>query len=353
MNAPKIQDDEASIFKRATLILNEFPMDTLIHIQSFMFPLDIIALRQCSKLMASATSHRTVWLDALRRICATHEVSVLTYPMENMTLRELEHAATSPARFIAQISKDMNGELIPAFSTRLFQPRLPRSTTGNVGETLMLRLIPGGRYLVMAGELARISVWDLGYGPAAVINPYPLASTILPFATHRLLIQPTKNKQGFRILTISNQAINNVVDVTVYEIYPAAANPTLQQFAHRRVFNTPDIEAFAFTPDRFTYYCNFLLTMWDFVQDTSATVHVYQPLMSVCLCCCHRPARKWNRRSRDPPASSKRHPGRGSRRGAYHSPSNVQPHTRRLLGIHRAAHDPGRLAHLPGCSCHP
>ncbi|KAJ7827020.1 hypothetical protein B0H14DRAFT_3721850 [Mycena olivaceomarginata] len=281
MNSPGIPNEKDSVLQRATLTLNEFPMDTLIHIQSFMGPIDIIALRQCSKLMASATTHRTVWLDALRRVCTAHEVSVLTYPMENMSLRDLEHAATSPARFIAQISKEWaEGDVIPAFHTRLFQPRLPKSAPGNLGETALMRLVPGGRYLVTATDLARISVWDLGWRPAEVLNPYPLVSIVLPSPASQLLVQPAKDQRGFRLLSVCPLLTSNVADITVYEINPSEANPVLKQIAHRRIFS-PHIEAFALTPDRFTYYYTFLLTAWDFIEDTSATVHVYRPLMSI------------------------------------------------------------------------
>ncbi|KAJ6487826.1 hypothetical protein C8R45DRAFT_994455 [Mycena sanguinolenta] len=280
MNAAKVEDIEMSIPKKPVLTLNEFPVDTLIHIQRFMSALDIITLRQCSKLMKAATSHRTVWLDALRRVCAAHEVSVLTYPLQNMSLRELEHAATSPSRFIAQISKQRpDEEHIPAFCTRFFNPRLPKAVAGSYGETDSMRLIPGGRYLVTATNSARISVWDLGYSPAAVINPYPLASTVLPFFATHLLIQPTKNHEGFRIVTL-HRISNNLVDATVHEIFPAAASPSFKQVAQRRI-NSGEIQAAALHLDRFVYYCDFLLTIWDFVEDTTATVHLYQPLVNI------------------------------------------------------------------------
>ncbi|KAJ6558057.1 hypothetical protein B0H19DRAFT_1149717 [Mycena capillaripes] len=265
----------------SAITLNEFPLDTLIHIQRFMDPLDIISLRQCSKILASATAHRTVWMDALRRVCVAHEVSTLTYDPMNMSLADLEHAATTPARFISQISKEWGSEdLIPAFSTRLIQPRLPRLTTGNLGEISLMRLIPGGRYLVAATNIGRVSVWDLGYSPAAVINPYPLVSTVLQYPPSELLIQPTQDLRGFRILVWYTLGINNMIDVKVFEIYPAAKTPTFKNIATHRILS-PIIRAFALTPDRFTYHCEFLITTWDFSEDTSATVHVHRHMESL------------------------------------------------------------------------
>ncbi|KAJ7666059.1 hypothetical protein DFH06DRAFT_266202 [Mycena polygramma] len=231
--------------------------------------------------MASATGHRTVWMDALRRVCAAHEASVLTFPIENMSRTDLEHAATSPARFIAHISNDRPADaLVPAFSTRLFQYRLPKLATGNPGDIEFMRLIPGGRYLVTATAVGRISLWDLGHSPAAIINPYPLASTVLPHRPSQLLIQPTKDNQGFRILVWCDLGINSALEVTVFEIHPAANTPVLKSIATHRIFSAM-IKAFALTPDRFTYHCDFVITTWDFVEDTSATVHVYRPMRSL------------------------------------------------------------------------
>jgi hypothetical protein len=79
--------------------------------------------------------------------------------------------------------------------------------TGNLGVISLIRLIPGGRYLVTASNAGRISVWDIGYTPAAVINPYPLVSTVLPQPPIELLIQPTKD-HGFRILVWYTLGIN-------------------------------------------------------------------------------------------------------------------------------------------------
>ncbi|KAJ7512802.1 hypothetical protein B0H11DRAFT_2213365 [Mycena galericulata] len=263
------------------LTLNEFPMDTLIHIQSFMDPTDILSLRQASKLMASATKHRIVWLDALRRVCALHEVSMLTYPIENMSPAELEHAATSPERFLAQVSKTTD-VLIPALSTRLLQPRLPKSSIGPpgpLGEVSLMRLIPGGRYLVISNDAARISVWDLGYGPAAIIDPHPFASIVLGHSPKEIFIQPTKDHHGFRLLVYYTDG-NALVEIMVFEVYPAAEKPTFTCIAKRRIFS-PKLGAVTLIPDKFVCYHDFLVTIWDFVEDSSAVVHVYQPLLSI------------------------------------------------------------------------
>ncbi|KAF7351312.1 hypothetical protein MSAN_01562700 [Mycena sanguinolenta] len=238
-------------------------------------------------------------------------------------------------------------EQIPAFCTRIFHPRLPKSVAGSYGETDLMRLIPGGRYLVTANGSARISVWDLGYSPVAIINPYPLTSVVLPFLASHLLIEPTKNQEGFRIVTLYPIA-NNLVDVLVYEIYPAAANPSFKQVAHRRI-NSVEIQAVALHLDRFAYYCDFLLTIWDFVEDTSATVHLYQPLTNITV----SPTTVIGRHENGiivvdiPPLHPRGTPAADAVVEPITPPPNDQPRPRRLWGSIRATHHPGRLAHLP------
>ncbi|KAJ7739975.1 hypothetical protein DFH07DRAFT_839507 [Mycena maculata] len=276
-----ISDKEYASPRPPHLAFDEFAMDLLIHIQSFMDPADIMALRRSSKIMAAATRHRTVWISALRRVCALHEVPMCTYPVENMSLAEFEHAATSPARFLAQIFKNRaTDDLIPAFSTRLFKPRLPRFSPGPapLGEVSLIRLIPGGRYLVTSSDANRICVWDLGYSPAAIVDPYPLASTVAAGLPRELLIQPTKDHRGLRLLTY--YILGAIIEIMVFEIYPATNKPTFTCIAKRRV-DTPEFKAVAFTPERFTWHHDFLVTVWDFVEDTCAALHIYQPLLNM------------------------------------------------------------------------
>ncbi|KAJ7185709.1 hypothetical protein C8R46DRAFT_982472 [Mycena filopes] len=280
------EHDEHKIHKSPckAFTLAEFPVDTLIHVQSLMDPVDIIALRQSSRTLSSATRHRVVWMNALRRVCAAHEVSILTYPMERMSLADLEHAATSPTRFVAQISRDRpsdDGVLVPAFSTRLLQPRLPKSVPGPLGTLSLMRLVPGGRYLITASNVGRLSLWDLGYGPAAIINPYPLLSALSPVVVlpQQLLIQPTNDRTGIRVLVYSTNAMGHI-HVVVFEVYPAAREPEFKIVAERLIPH-PAIDACALTPDRFTYHYDFLITTWDFVEDTAVTVHVYQGMSNI------------------------------------------------------------------------
>ncbi|KAJ6514537.1 hypothetical protein DFH09DRAFT_1432646 [Mycena vulgaris] len=203
--------------------------------------------------------------------------------MDGCSAPQLEHAATSPARFIAHLSKVIPvDDFIPAFSTRIFQPRLPKASPADslLGQVSPMRLIPGGRYLVTSSDTARVSVWDLGFSPATVISPYPLVSIVLSEAPAEFLIQPTKDHKGFRLVVFYTLS-NTLVEVMVFEFYPARPKPTFICIAKRRNLNSLELKATALTQDIFTYHHELLVTIWNFVEDASATVHVYQPLLDI------------------------------------------------------------------------
>ncbi|KAJ7061032.1 hypothetical protein C8F01DRAFT_1253502 [Mycena amicta] len=259
---------------RKLMGFNDLPLDALIQIQSFMQPLDILSLRQCSKAMQSATTHRTVWMDALRRICATHAVPKSTYPLDKMSLTDLVHAASAPARFILAIRRaaESETETLQPFAVRLFIPRLARSSQQNLGNILHMRLVPGGRHLFTASSTGLVCLWDLGYGPASLISPSPIATAPMPQVPSQLLLQATRKQNGARVVVF--YPLNGMVtDVLVFEVVLGTRQPSFRKIAERRIASS-NLLAFALSPDRFTYHYDTVVTIWDFVEDTAATIDV-------------------------------------------------------------------------------
>nr|GAT50209.1 predicted protein [Mycena chlorophos] len=261
----------------------DLPPDAVIAIQSFMEPLDIISLRQCSKALQAATMHRTVWLDALRRLCARHSIPTSTYPVDKMSLPDLIHAATAPARFISAIravwrTAAASGGVMQPFSTRLFTPRLARQQNAAPLNIVHLRLVPGGRYLFTAASTGVVCLWDLGYGPASLITPAPVATVTLPTQPVSFLIQATPNQSGAR-LVVSYPDVVQIV--TVFEINLNAAKPKFTKIAEQRVHDVLALVIFALSPDRITFYADLNITVWDFIRDTAATIDHWEGVANI------------------------------------------------------------------------
>jgi hypothetical protein len=68
---------------------------------------------------------RPVWVAALDRVCELHGIFKPTYPLEKMSLSELEYAALMPYRFVKMVKEHENNAGIPSrYQTRIPQLRL-------------------------------------------------------------------------------------------------------------------------------------------------------------------------------------------------------------------------------------
>lgn len=143
-------------------------------------------VKQTNRSNYTAASARVVWLDALDRICSEHGIFKGTYPLEKMSVKELEHAASGPHRFIKSIKSyprpaEVGDYTSTAFQVRSFKAfRRPSSTdtTYKPFGTYELRefaLVPGGRFLLTCGKNG-LCLWDLGYSMYAPAKPYPISS---------------------------------------------------------------------------------------------------------------------------------------------------------------------------------
>ncbi|KDQ52195.1 hypothetical protein JAAARDRAFT_491789 [Jaapia argillacea MUCL 33604] len=167
------------------LSLTSLPLDSLVHVQSFLDPPDILNLRRCSKYCDQVTREKSVWINAVRRIAAHYNVLPSTFPLVKMSLALLEHAATSPSRFLSRLEREIraNGKSLPPFTTRIINRHTCQSTAPalrNSGTFKFLRLAPGGRFLFTATSSGVVELWDLGFTDSAPLPRQSIASTMVP-----------------------------------------------------------------------------------------------------------------------------------------------------------------------------
>ncbi|KDQ50221.1 hypothetical protein JAAARDRAFT_112616, partial [Jaapia argillacea MUCL 33604] len=150
-------------------------LDVLIRILLHIDPCDILSLRMCCRSLHEASVQRVVWMDAVRRIHCRSTWSVSSFPTDKMSLVELQHVATSARRFMSRIRRSLNAghELMPPIATRLLNLNV-LSLDPLDARRDMLRLVPGGRFLITAKAKSMVELWDLGYTPTTLIPLYPL-----------------------------------------------------------------------------------------------------------------------------------------------------------------------------------
>lgn len=246
-----------------SLRLAHLPLDVLVQIQSFMDSSDIISLRQTCKSITTATRERTVWLEALRRVCVVNGIFKPTFPLQEMSQRALEHAATSPSRFANFLIK--NDNIVHPFATRLLNSRW----RGDDGVLEDCCLIPGGRFLISRSSNSVIHMWDLGFTSEAMIKPFPIAS-MKGAGLQILAIQPTGDNMGIRLLLSSAGLEVDGNSINVYEVYPLSTAPTFTMVATLQHLDHPP-EVFSSAQDLIAIHHHNFVTVWNFVLDSIVT----------------------------------------------------------------------------------
>lgn len=154
---------------------------------------------------------RTVWAEALRRICDLHSIFQPSFPVKDMSLKALEHAALSPARFshVARNKVVKENKTLRVFSSLILKSewaaRFPNNSTHRKFEDF--RLIPGGRFLITKSTLNVVHLWDLGLTSKETWGPNSVTSFSRSRDTNVVIldIRPTENGSGLRVFLIENE----------------------------------------------------------------------------------------------------------------------------------------------------
>ena len=136
-----------------------------------------MARSQTCRNFHTITQIRVIWTRALGRLCERYGLFKPTFPMDRMTLLELEHAATSPRRLTESMTyfDDEQVQLLP-FQSRIHPLRSSNESIVVPHRIRAFVVVPGGRFLLTEGR-HRIRLWDLGYNPKQYLRPWSFFAT--------------------------------------------------------------------------------------------------------------------------------------------------------------------------------
>ncbi|KAJ6487825.1 hypothetical protein C8R45DRAFT_994446 [Mycena sanguinolenta] len=226
-------DEIQRTFTAPLVTLMDFPVDNIFQVLKFADPRDIFAFGQTCTKYLEITKTRTVWINALRRVCEVNSLFVPSFPYDEMSLSELQRAATFGAspRFARRLYKQQNdaftGCLTPR-SWRTFTPRAAKSSSvasEEPGTLKLLRIVPGGRFMFIVTDTL-VHLWDLGYDATKLIKPHALASIAFPEPNSERSISflPTEDGTGLEVMVMFNNTDSKFI-VTIYRIFPLDARP--------------------------------------------------------------------------------------------------------------------------------
>jgi len=183
-------------------VLDKVGIDVIAQILSFVDPKDIVMLQRVCKGLATASRERVVWRNALRLVSEQHGIYTATFPIRDMTTAQLQHAATSPAKFTAFLRQELRPPK-NKLPVELIEPKLTRELPGNCCFERAF-LVPGGRYILTMiyteTESYLMELWDIGFSTDSV-TPSSIASK--DFNDHTVVIiglQPITTRDGLLVM---------------------------------------------------------------------------------------------------------------------------------------------------------
>lgn len=161
-------------------------------------PLDVVSLQAvCSlhtyddKQLSNLLNHKTcrslrcalhlkgLWIIVLRAMCSKCGIFYPSFPVEHMTVLQIQNVATGPHRF-DKLVRDKSCDIGPEHTTKLDPLRivskrrhalssLELDGLGPASVHHLLFIVPGGRYILVAYLLTgSLKLWDLDVGPTCV-----------------------------------------------------------------------------------------------------------------------------------------------------------------------------------------
>lgn len=254
------------------MALELLPFDILISILSFLGPKEILHLRKTCRNLHAASQARTVWLTCLHHICATQGMFLPTFPLEDMSIAQIEHAVLSPSLLSARIKKSPENQVVLPARTQVLGPG-SASTSSESGESdppacLQVCLVPGGRYLFARfAQPNGLSLWDLGLNAMGPAASSPLAVVEGPY-DGIISTTPTPDGLGIRFCTYFNSSGNT--NVSIQEFYPSKAEKGFERLGALELKGILHIHShymqLFIALDHFQH-----VTVWDYHENMSTT----------------------------------------------------------------------------------
>jgi hypothetical protein len=165
---------------------------------------------------------RTVWLDALRHVITEHHMFTPTFPLQEMSQRQLEYSALSPHVFVKKVGSEDSHAMTPYLLRTLTNICLTKKDRQTLSALLgvpqnelpqfhlhcpflQIMFAPGGRFLFTISKILEhwvINLWDLGYPGSDSIHPSSVAMMVQSSEYIIQCISPTRDGLGL-CLTMS------------------------------------------------------------------------------------------------------------------------------------------------------
>ncbi|KAH8822983.1 hypothetical protein DL96DRAFT_1620058 [Flagelloscypha sp. PMI_526] len=213
-------------------LLLDLPEEILIRTIYFIDVPDILVLKLSCHFLHTFLKQRIIWVNAFLYIRRAVQLHIASFPVDEMTVDQLELVCTSYLRFL-RVLRHGSTAVDTSPESPFLVPVLPSSVIPSFDATIRLEnpiraisIALGGRYLAVLTD-STYELWDIGYDPRLPMSTKPVAS--VPYELEQGCLWPAT-----ALVTSGHKLLGRIQGLTtdgdgtfqaVYEIDPNASNP--------------------------------------------------------------------------------------------------------------------------------
>ncbi|RXW25586.1 hypothetical protein EST38_g279 [Candolleomyces aberdarensis] len=266
----------------------KLPVELWIRISNDLEPEDVLFFGQTCRNLRQMLSCKSVWIPLLDSICHKYKLFRPSYPVDEMTLVEIQCATLGPYRWTKMVGNHhkRNPTPLDIVSTVPLEPFCKSDTSTDPVWLDRYRqfLVPGGRFAVTCDQKF-LSLWDLGVVAKGSLSPPALISKVAfkysgAGPPEEEDLSANDDSDWWMYVCASGEDTLRIALATcdhpwtwrakVYEICPGSKEPTFSEIAE---LHTPFVPPF-FVMFEIRLVANYLLSpmgdsrylIWDYVR---------------------------------------------------------------------------------------
>ncbi|KAF5331281.1 hypothetical protein D9611_013070 [Ephemerocybe angulata] len=276
--------------------IENVPAEIWIKILVDVEPFDVLSAGKTCRYLRDITSSKDLWRGLVNTMCSKHGLFRPSYPVEDMSLGQIQRATVGPYLFARQLQHRGASFDTPIAAVDRLEPVSQRIACVQ-RHILFYQLVPGGRFAVFIyptetstetiGTLPALSMELVDLGPPGLpLSPEPALSYVHPnissmarggmMVTASVSITSQSPLADTLRVGIAMIHTDGSYVVSIFAITPTHSVPSFERLASFTIMNripTENIHSILVHGDRALLIIGNIFIAWSFTEETCIVIH--------------------------------------------------------------------------------
>ncbi|KAF6756723.1 hypothetical protein DFP72DRAFT_1044838 [Ephemerocybe angulata] len=257
-------------------------------------PFVVLSVGRTCRYLRDITSSKDLWRGLVDTMCAKHDLFRPSYPVEDMSLVQIQRATVRPYLFARQLQHRGASFGTPIAEVNSLEP-VSRQIVCPQRHILFSQLVPGGRFGVFIYSMSAETLATFGGAPSISMELVDLGPPGLPLSSEPALryIHPnigsvTHDKRVVASISINSQNPDTLrvglatvrtdgsCVASIFAITPTHPAPSFEKLASVTImnrFSTESVRSVLVRGDRALLILGNVFIAWSFAEETCIVIH--------------------------------------------------------------------------------